>query len=111
MKTLFALLRYSYQIHSYSKFETKREVITMHPTARLGISQLLAFGKATDFCKTIISISTAAHEGIRTDHLSLINSAAGHCRSIYFFFMKEEVRSNKAAGLERALTLSNLMFS
>lgn len=40
--TLFVHLSYS-----YSKFETKREVITVYPTARLGISQLLAFGKAT----------------------------------------------------------------
>jgi len=47
IKTLFEHLSYSYPIHSYSKLETKREVITVYPTARLGISQLLAFGKAT----------------------------------------------------------------
>lgn len=83
MKTLFVHLSYSYQIHSYSKFETKRDVITVYPTARLGISQLLAFGKAT---WTSAKLSLAYPLLLRTDHLSLINSAVGQLSSIYYFY-------------------------
>lgn len=83
MKTLFVNSIYSYQIHS--TFKTNRHVISTYPTARLGFSQSLAFGKAT----LTSSISTAVHESSRTDHLSFINSAVGQCGSIYYSYERD----------------------